>query len=317
MFEWSDLRIFLAVARAGSTLKASRALDIAQTTASRRIQALERETGLSLFIRRTTGYALTEHGRALLQQAERVETEVLAFEAEAGRVRRLSAGVIRITAPETMFAHLLAPILLAHRRAYPEVRLEQISSETVLDLEAGEADIAFRATDNPGSDTLYAQRLPDLAWTLYCSPHYAAEHGAPRGAADVRNHAVLMFDSKLAQTKWGQWLSAHADPDRIAARTNSVTNMVGLLRASFGVGLLPCLEGDNAGLIRCIDPPPPDLAGSWWLLVTPEAHRLPAVRRFTAFAAKRLRAQRRSLRGEPDLPPMPSAGPAGPGPVVR
>lgn len=298
MLEWSDLRIFLAVARAGSTLGAARDLGLNQTTVSRRVQVLETAVGLALFARRTTGYCLTEHGRLLRTTAERAEAGVIAFKAEADRLRRLSAGVIRVTAPETMFTHLLAPIMLAHRREHPEVQIEQVSSEQHLALESGEADVAFRATERPVGETLIAQRLPDLAWTLYCSPGYAAERGMPHCPEEVRFHDVLVFDQALAQTRWSRWLATHADPDRIAARSNSVTNMVGLIRASFGVGLLPCLEGDQAGLLRCLDPPPEDLFGRWWLVVTPEAHRVAAVRRFADFAATRLRAQRRFLSGE-------------------
>lgn len=300
MLEWSDLRIFLAVARAGSTLQAAHVLGINQTTVSRRIQALEAALGLTLFARRSTGYSLTGHGKILLDSAIRVEGSVQAFVSDADRLRRLSGTVIRVTAPESMFAHLLAPIVRAYRRDHPEIRIEQVSSERYLDLERGEADIAFRSIKQPPEERLIAQRLPDMAWTLYCSADYAAEHGMPGGPEDLRNHAVLVYDSALEQTRWGHWLAAHADPERIAARSNSVTNMVGLIRASLGVGLLPCLDGDTAALLRCIDPPPPELFGAWWLLMTPEVHHVPAVRRFTDFAVTQLRKQRRFVAGERD-----------------
>lgn len=298
MFDWGDVRVFLAVARAGSTLQAAHGLGINQTTVSRRIQALEAALGLTLFVRRSTGYSLTSHGETLFESAERVEGSVQAFASDADRLRRLSGGVIRVTAPESMFAHLLAPIVRAYRRSHSEVRIEPVSSERYLDLERGEADIAFRSVKAPSEERLIAQRLPDMAWTLYCSADYAAEYGAPRDPEELCDHAVLVYDSALEQTRWGRWLAAHADPDRIAARSNSVTNMVGLIRASLGVGLLPCLEGDTASLLRCIDPPPPDLAGAWWLLMTPEVHSVPAVRRFTDFTVAQLRRQRRFLAGE-------------------
>ena len=298
MIDWSDLRVFLAVARAGSTLQAARALGINQTTVSRRIQTLEAALGLTLFVRRNTGYSLTAHGETLVEAAARVEGDVEAFAANAERLRRLSGGAIRVTAPESMFAHLLAPIFRAYRRDHPELRIEPISSERYLDLERGEADIAFRSTKTPVEERLIARRLPDMAWTLYCSPEYVAENGAPGSPEELKNHSVLVYDSALEQSRWGRWLAVHADPERIAARSNSVTNMVGLIRASLGVGLLPCLEGDTAALLRCIDPPPPELAGAWWLLMTPEVHNIPAVRRFTDFAVAELRRQRRFVAGE-------------------
>ncbi|WP_162918673.1 LysR family transcriptional regulator [Taklimakanibacter deserti] len=297
MYEWSDLRIFLAVVRAGSTLGAARGLGLNQTTVSRRIQLLEHQLGLALFARRSTGYALTEHGRALEAAAARMETAALEFECEAERLRRLVSGLIRVTAPETMFTHLLAPIVAAYRQEHPQVQIEQVSSEAHCDLEKGEADIAFRATESPISESLIGQRLPDFGWTLYCSADYAAKHGMPASPDEIRGHSVIVYEKALGQTPRGRWLVTQADPSRIVARSNTVLNMLGLLKASFGVGLLPCIEGDNAGLLRCFEPRE-ELTGIWWLLMTPEVQRMPEARRFAEFAAVRLRAQRSLLRGE-------------------
>ncbi len=296
MYEWSDLRIFLAVIRAGSTLAAARALGLNQTTVSRRIQVLEHQLGLALFARRSTGYALTEHGRALEATASAMETAALAFESEAERLRRLVSGLIRVTAPETVFTHLLAPIVAAYRQEHPRLQIEQVSSEAHCDLEKGEADIAFRATESPISESLIGQRLPDFGWTLYCSANYAAKHGKPASPEEIRGHSVIVYEKALGQTARGCWIAAQADPTRIVARTNTVLNMLGLLKASLGVGLLPCIEGDNAGLLRCFEPRD-ELTGIWWLLMTPEVQRMPEVRRFADFAVVRLRAQRRLLKG--------------------
>jgi DNA-binding transcriptional LysR family regulator len=296
MYDWSDLRIFLAVARAGSTLGAARSLGLNQTTVSRRMQVLEHRLGLTLFARRSTGYALTEHGRALKAAAGRMETAALDFECEAERLRRLVSGLIRLTAPETMFTHLLAPIVAAYRHEHPKVQVEQVSSDAHCDLDKGEADIAFRATESPISETLIGQRLPDFGWTLYCSAGYAAEHGVPTSPQEIRGHSVIVYEKALAQTVRGRWIVAQADPARIVARSNTVLNMLGLLKASLGVGLLPCIEGDSAGLLRCFEPRE-ELAGMWWLLMTPEIQRMPEARRFAEFAVVRLRAQRKLLRG--------------------
>jgi DNA-binding transcriptional LysR family regulator len=297
MYEWSDLRIFLAVIRAGSTLGAARALGMNQTTVSRRIQLLEHQLGLALFSRRSTGYALTEHGRALELAAGRMETAALAFETEAERLRRLVSGSIKVTAPETIFMHLLAPIVVAYREQYPKVQIEQVSSEAHCDLEKGEADIAFRATERPISESLIGQRLPDFGWTLYCSPAYAAKHGMPASPEEIREHSVIVYEKDLGQTARGRWIVAQAEPSRIVARSNTVINMQGLLKASLGVGLLPCIEGDSTGLLRCFEPPK-ELTGIWWLLMTPEVQRMPVARQFAEFAVVRLRAQRRLINGD-------------------
>ncbi len=87
-YEWSDLRIFLAVAREGSTLAASRVLTMNQTTVSRRIEALEHALGLGLFTRTTRGFAQTPQGQALMARMEAVEVAALDVEVEATRLTR-------------------------------------------------------------------------------------------------------------------------------------------------------------------------------------------------------------------------------------
>lgn len=292
MLDWHDLKVFLAVARAGSTLGAARALAVNQTTVGRRIQALEHALGLTLFARRSTGYALTEHGRALLLAAERVETAVGEAQADADRLRRLATGVVRVTAPEVVFHHLIAPIVVAYRAERPEVTIEQLSSESHLDLSAGEADIAFRATEHAISETLIARRLPDFGWTVYCSRAYATMNGLPETPEALRTHAAVLYDRSLAGTARSRWMAAQVDERRVVARCNTVSNMRGIVRAGMGVGLLPCIDAEqDPGLVRCF-PPRPELAGPWYLLMTPELARMPAVRGFADFAVARLAACR-------------------------
>lgn len=100
MYEWSDLRIFLAVVRDGSALAASKSLGVNQTTVNRRLQALERDLGLILFDRQTRGHSLTEHGKSLLGTAQKVADRANDLNSAAERLRRVIAGVVRVTSPE-------------------------------------------------------------------------------------------------------------------------------------------------------------------------------------------------------------------------
>jgi molybdate transport repressor ModE-like protein len=115
MFDWNDARFFLAVARSGSTLTASRELKISQPTVARRVAALEQALGLNLFERRQAGYRLTEEGEALVPQAEAMEAaaQALADGAQA-RARSLS-GSVRLTCNEVTATYHLAPILAEFR----------------------------------------------------------------------------------------------------------------------------------------------------------------------------------------------------------
>ncbi|MBB5221439.1 DNA-binding transcriptional LysR family regulator [Amaricoccus macauensis] len=295
MLDWDDLKVFLGVAREGSTLAAARALGVNQTTVGRRVHALEHALGLTLFARRSTGYALTEHGRSLLPAAEVVELAVNEAVAEAERLRRLARSVVRVTAPEVVFHHLIAHIVAAYHDERPGVTIEQVASDNHLDLAAGEADIAFRATEQRIPETLIARRLPDFGWTVYCSRSYAAENGMPQTPDALREHAAVLYDKPLSATARSRWMAVRVDENRIVARCNTVGNMRGAVRAGMGVGLLPCIDAEqDTGLLRCFAPLP-ELAGPWYLLMTPELQRLPAVRRFADFAVARLTAQRRLI----------------------
>ena len=137
MYDWSDLRIFLAVAREGSTLAASRMLNMNQTTVSRRIEALEHALGLALFTRTTRGFALTPQGQALMTRTLAVEVAAIDVETEATRLTRDLSGLIRVTSPEAMMTHSVSPIMLAYRALHPEVRFESLSDEHRMNLEKG------------------------------------------------------------------------------------------------------------------------------------------------------------------------------------
>jgi DNA-binding transcriptional LysR family regulator len=300
MYEWSDLRIFLAVAREGSTLAASRALGINQTTVSRRIQALEHALGLRLVTRDTRGSTLTPQGIALRARAEAIEAAAQDLETEATRLTRDLTGIIRVTAPEAIMTHMISPLMVEYRQHHPEVRFENLSSETRLNLEKGEADIAFRAGGNLSGDTLISQRLPDNCFSAYCSESYAATHGMPTSMQDLRHHSIVAFGKGLAMQSFSIHFMSFVSGEQVVATCNTIPSMAGVLRSGMGVGAMACLDGDLApGLVRCF-PPPPEMDSPWWIMAPPDAYAQPRVRSFMAFAADRIRHGKYGLRGQRD-----------------
>lgn len=290
MYEWSDLRIFLAVAREGSTLAASRLLNMNQTTVSRRIEALEHALGLCLFTRTTRGFALTPQGQALLQKIEAVEVATLDVEVEATRLTRDLSGSIRVTAPEAMMTHAISPIMLAYRTLHPEVRFENLSAEHRVSLEKGEADIAFRATNGElGGDALISVRLPNVMWGVYCSEDYVARNGEPKSMNDLKDHAIVAYSGLVATLHFSRAFMNFVSDAQVATTSNSILNMAGAVRAGLGVGLLPLMVGDTTpGLVLCF-PPPVETDSQWWLVASLDAYLQLRVRSFMAFAAERIR----------------------------
>jgi len=289
MYEWSDLRIFLAVAREGSTLAASRMLNMNQTTVSRRIEALEHALGLALFTRTTRGFAPTPQGQALMTRIHAVEIAALDVETEATRLTRDLSGSIRDTSAEAMYP-IVGPIMLAYRALHPEVRFENLSAEHRISLEKGEADIAFRATNGTlKGDTLIAHRLPSVKWGVYCSDAYISANGMPASMHDLSDHAIVAFSGSVATLHFSIWFMSFVRGEQVATTCNSVPNLSGALRAGMGVGLLPVMVGmTTPGLVLCFSPTV-ETDSTWWIVASPEAYQQPRVRSFMSFAGEKIR----------------------------
>lgn len=300
MYDWNDLRIFLAVARSGSALAAARELNLNQTTVTRRMDELEHALGAPLFLRGARGSAITPQGQALLCRAEAVESAALTLDGEATRLRRNFSGEIRITAPEVIMSTFIGPLTLRFRVLHPDIRFDYLSAEHRLDLTKGDADIAFRAGDVLEGDTLIQQALPPILWTLYCSANYEGRHGKPVGLAALEGHHILSYSGQMANLALLKTFMSHVRPVDLAGTSNSVANMAGMVRAGVGVSVLPCIVGDMyKDLSRCF-PPPVDFGTPWWIVTAPEAHELPSVREFIAFAAQSLRRLRGAISGQLD-----------------
>ena len=296
MHDWSDLRLFLGVAREGSTLAAARTLGVNQTTVARRIAALEQQLGLQLFDRSPRGYVLTRHGTALLAHAEAVEAATVRLQSEAARLARDLTGSIRVTATHPIMRHLVGPVIAAYRAIHPEVTFEILSAARHLSLEDGEADLAFRSAKALTGDTLVATRLPDITASVYCSDAYFARHGAPETPAAIAAHDVVVYAGTPGMEMITAWLTAHAAADRVVGSVGAPEDMVSVLLAGTGVSALPCFLGDaTPGLRRCFDPPR-DLDRSWWVVTSREAHDRPRVRSFMAFATEHIRLESTGVR---------------------
>ena len=300
VFDWNDLRIFLAIARSGSALAAARELTLNQTTITRRIDALEHALGTSLFLRGARGSQLTEHGQALLHRAEAVEAAALAVDGEASRLRRDLSGEIRVTAPEAIMMLFVGPLTSRFREQHPEVRFDYISAEHRLDIAKGDADIAFRAGGVLEGDTLVCQALPDIAWTAYGSESLARRRGLPAGMDALGGFPVVGYAGSIATMQHLKAFMSKVRPEDVVGSSNNVPNMTGMIRAGVGIGILPCIAGDmQPDLVRCF-PAPPGLFTPWWIVSSREANELRRVREFMSFASDQLRQLHGALSGALD-----------------
>jgi len=268
----------------------------------RRIQALEHALDLTLFERQNRGHTLTEHGKALLASVQQVASANADVQSAAERLRRVMSGVVRVTAPEAIANSFIIPIAAEFQQLHPDVRVEQVAADARLDIVHGEADVAFRASSHPDDPRLVARRLPDAAWSVYCSKNYANTHGYPSDIGKLAQHAIIEFEGAMRALPGYKWFISHADTARTVSRSNTVPNMNAVLRSGLGVGMLPCFVGDaEPDLIRCFDPPP-ELCGEIWLLTSQEARTSPQVRAFIDFAVPRIYAQKHLFAGRTGTP---------------
>lgn len=197
MFDWNDLKYLLAVARQHSTIAASRALGVNQSTVQRRLGELERRIGQPLVQRHPTGYRLTAFGEQLLPQAERVEQAVLAFAGQVEAFQRNLIGVVRVTCPEPLVYRITNSSLLDRFHArYPGLKVEFVMSDKYLDFTKGEVDVALRSGDTE-DNTLVGCKIGDSLWAVYASDRYIAQHGQPEAIENLQRHDWVGFDESM------------------------------------------------------------------------------------------------------------------------
>jgi len=293
---WDDLKVFLAVAREGTTLGASRRLGVNQTTCARRITALEDTLGARLFERHSAGYRLLPLGERILPMAEAMEREAATVAEIVARDARETAKVIRLTTADGMLELFVSPAMMAFHKAYPNVHVELLIDNRHFDLTRGEADFAVRAGPPPTDPLLIARKVVPVKWAVYASGDYVARHGAPAGMPDLAHHPFIHFTS-------GELFFERDVPESaIRYRTNSAQSMAQTISAGLGIGGLPCLLGDrDAGLVRCFDLP---VTTSMWLVYPERLRDEPHVRALSDYLAKHILTLKSLLAGEAGQPAL-------------
>ena len=281
---WDDLRVFLAVARAGSLSGAARSLGVNHSTVFRRIVGLEATLGVRLFERLPTGYALTVAGEETLGIVECIESDVATLDRTVtGQDLRLS-GTVRIAATDMLAFWLLPDHLARFRKAYPGIEIEIVVGNEALNLSRRETDIALRIGNTP-LETLVGRRVGQLNFAIYGAPDYCATH--PN--TDLTQHDWVGLDSAHAplRQRFDQFLPGV----RPSVRSNSVACTVRLAKAGLGLAVLPCAIADQKpDLIRVADLPD-TFSLDLWLLTHEDLRHTGRIRAVLDFLAAALAAE--------------------------
>jgi DNA-binding transcriptional LysR family regulator len=298
MFDWNDLKHFLAFARTGSMLAAAKALRVNQSTVARRLTELEKRLGQRLVERHLGGYRLTNIGQQLRPDAEQIEAAVAAFERRLAACQKEPTGTLRLTCPTTV-AHRLArtPLLDAFRAQHPGLKIEIVMSDQYLDLAKGESDVAIRAGQSP-DENLVGRKIGESRWAVYASRTYVERHGRPQRLEDIERHFVVAMDGALINYRASQWLRSVAPHATIAARSDSWPALLLAVKSGAGLTPLPVAVGDpDSELVRVIDDVP-QLLTAYYLLTHRDLQHSPRVRAFFDFVAVEIKAVRAMLSGQ-------------------
>jgi len=236
MFDWDDLRVFLATARGGSFAAAASRLGMDATTVGRRIQRLERALETTLFIRSPQGLRLSASGARLQETSLSVERAVdVAREADAdGQV----TGAVRISASEGFGGHVLGGELHDLLRRRPGLSLELVANSGFLSPTTREVDMAITLSP-PRSARLVVERLTDYELCLYGSRSYLHAAGRPERLADLDAHQFVGYIDDLIYAPELRYLDEIRPGLRPRATSSSIRAQQSLIRSGAGLGVLP------------------------------------------------------------------------------
>lgn len=281
--DWDDIRVFLAVARAGQILGAARALGLNHATVARRLTVLETAIGGMLFYRRTNGTDLTPEGERFLVHAEIMESASLSARQAAG-AESVVAGTVRIGAPDGFGVAFLAPRLAELTDRHPGLRVELVPVPRAFSLSRREADIAV-TLERPREGRLVARKLTDYTLGLYASPSYLERHGVPQALAELAQHRLVGYVDDLIYAASLDYTAEFFTGWQSSIAVSSALGQTEAVSAGAGIGILHAFMARRTpALVPVL--PQHTLTRSYWTVVHEDLRRLRRVVLVSEFLAE-------------------------------
>jgi DNA-binding transcriptional LysR family regulator len=280
--EWSDVRIFLAVARTGTLGAAARLLHLSHPTVGRRLRALEEATGQMLFQRTADGFVLTEEGTAILPLAEQMEDSALTMARQLDGKQRTLDGTLRVSSADWFGAHVLPPVIAEYSREYPRVDIEVLTGTRLFDLAQREADVAFRIVPFEGPD-IVQKRLLRMRYGAY-----VAIDSTDPVEGDGTGSRLIAMDTSTGAFPDIDWLKRCFPNASVVLQSNNRNVQAQMCARGIGIAVLPRPVGDQNSAIRRLDlgddPPHRDI----WVGYHRDLRRLQRLRAFVDLATAHL-----------------------------
>lgn len=290
--EWNDLRLVLAIGRAGSLAGAARELKNDHSTIFRKLNSIEKRVGVRFFDRLNGRYEMTEAGEAALKVAKSFESDVLDLDRELlGRDARLQ-GNIRISAPEGPAVVSLPKVLAGFRRQHPEVTLELMSEFGAADLNRREADIALRITKTPPDNNL-GRCICDFTFSAYASPAYLEKSGS----RPLIDHDWVVFEPTVSWTTPLIFPSNDVRESRTVLSTDSVHSAVAAAREGIGALVISSFLADADPRLTRIAGPFNEITLQLWVLMHPDLRNTTRVTALMHHIVRELRREKALFEG--------------------
>jgi len=277
MFDWEDIRHFLAVAQSGTLSGAARSLKVDHAPVSRRLAALEAALDVRLVDRLPRSCRLTTIGRQVFERAVEMEAGAHGVARLAKAAHAPLVGRVTLSAPPVLVTHLLAEHLARFLAEYPDIRLSLSAQGQQVSLSRGEADVAVRLVrpDEAGSVT---RKVGTMAFGLYAHRSYAH-------LAAPERWQFIAYDQSFADMPQQSWLLGIAGDRPVACELNHISEHLIAVRAGAGVAGLPCFLGERDRDLVRIHEDVPSFARDIWLVVHRDLRKTPALRAVMDFVA--------------------------------
>jgi len=254
--DWDKLRVFHAVAEAGSFTHAGDTLNLSQSAVSRQISALEETLQVPLFHRHARGLILTEQGESLNRTVREVFAKLAMTEALLTESKEKPAGRLKVTTELGFGGFWLAPRLNAFLETYPDVSVTLLLDDTDLDLAMREADVAIRMHP-PKQPDLVQRHLMTIQWSICAAPSYLTKHGTPTRPEELDSHRLILFGDYRPPVSDINWLAEAGrragSPRRALLEVNSLHAMLLAIQSGVGIGAIPdYMANETEGLTRIL-----------------------------------------------------------------
>lgn len=275
---WDDIRVALTVARSGSTLAASHALNVSQTTVARRVDSLESALACRIFDRDPRGYRLTTAGLNALKAIGDIEQAVDRFTDHFPAIREQAAPQLTLATNGALARLIVLPMLDRLGLGFPKLNWTLIIKDTVSDRPGQPIDVEIGEGPAPADRGLITRTIVDpTGWDFYCSRQYACDRGVPRSLADLQDHRVLGSRELTRSLPSHGWMHEVATVT-LSQNAHTLARLTAAVRAGEGLSILPRLMDRDPDLVRAPLAPQGAWGAEYWIAYSAANRSDPALR---------------------------------------